>query len=184
MNREQLLRQRLRLFTWLFIIGRVLTGATAIPLVSEVDWLAKNTSARVLVEAPGPSGPAGWALWLTRVQNALHATSIEHPFLFYGTDWLAFGHFAIALAFIGALRDPVRNSWLFTFGILACILVIPYSFMFGAIRGIPVWWRLIDCSFGVFGIIPVWLCKSWADELEQAGSQMGAATEPMEISSS
>lgn len=184
MNREQLLRQRLRLFTWLFVIGLVLSGATAIPLVTEVDWLAKNTSARVLVEAPGPSGPPAWAIWLTRVQTALHATSEAHPFLFYGTDWLAFGHFAIALAFVGALRDPVRNSWLFTFGILSCILVIPYAFIFGAIRGIPVWWRLIDCSFGVFGIIPVWLCKSWAAEIEQAHWEAETAPVTIEISAS
>ena len=54
----------------------------------------------------------------------------------YGTDWLAFGHFAIAIAFVGALR------------------------------GIPVWWRLIDCSFGVFGLIPLWLCRRWAADLE------------------
>jgi len=51
------------------------------------------------------------------------------------------------------------------------LLVIPYAFIFGAIRGIPFWWRLIDCSFGVFGIIPVWLRKSWADELEAGDSK-------------
>ena len=26
--------------------------------------------------------------------------------------------------------------------------------IFGAVRDIPFWWRLIDCSFGVFGAIP------------------------------
>ena len=45
-------------------------------------------------------------------------------FLFYGTDWLAFGHFVIALAFVGGLRDTVRNKWLFTWGMLACVLLI------------------------------------------------------------
>jgi hypothetical protein len=28
----------------------------------------------------------------------------------------------------------------------------------GAVRGIPIGWRLIDCSFGILGIIPLWLC--------------------------
>jgi hypothetical protein len=79
---------------------------------------------------------------------------------------VGFGHFAIALAFIGALRDPVRNIWLFTFGMIACALVVPYAFVFGALRGIPFWWRLIDCSFGVVGIIPLWLCRTWSKELE------------------
>ena len=76
----------------------------------------------------------------------------------------------IALAFVGALRDPVRNIWLFSFGLIACACVVPYAFVFGAIRGIPFWWRLIDCSFGVFGIIPVWLCRKWADELSSHGN--------------
>ena len=116
--------------------------------------------------APGQTEAPVWALWLTRAQAALRDTATAHPFLFYGVDWLAFGHFVIALAFVGALRDPVRNSWLFTFGMIACALVVPYAFIFGAIRGIPIWWRLIDCSFGVFGIVPLWLCKRWVSELE------------------
>ena len=141
MNRPLLLERRIQVLTWVFIIGLLLSGATAIPLVKEVDRLVKFTSARSLVETPFSTNPPEWAIWLTKVQDALRRTSAEHPFLFYGTDWLAFGHFAIALAFVGALRDPVRNRWLFVFGMMACVLVIPYAMLFGAIRGIPVWWR-------------------------------------------
>ncbi|HXC99483.1 MAG TPA: hypothetical protein VN048_09090 [Verrucomicrobiae bacterium] len=72
----------------------------------------------------------------------------------------------IAVAFIGALRDPVRNLWLFTFGMIACAMIVPYAFIFGGLRGIPVDWRLIDCSFGIIGIIPVWCCRCWAKEIE------------------
>ena len=105
--------------------------------------------------------------WLGKVHTALTDTETRYPFLFYGTDWLAFGHFVIAMVFIGVLRDPVRNRWLFDFGLLACVLVVPYAFVFGGLRGIPVWWRLIDCSFGVFGFIPLWFCRRWALELER-----------------
>jgi len=52
--------------------------------------------------------------------------------------------------------NPVRNSWLFTFGMIACVMVAPYALVMGGLRGIPIYWRLIDCSFGIFGIIPVW----------------------------
>jgi hypothetical protein len=45
-------------------------------------------------------------------------------------------------------------------------MVIPWAFYFGAVRGIPVWWRLIDCSFGVFGAVPLWWCRRWTRELE------------------
>jgi hypothetical protein len=89
------------------------------------------------------------------------------PFLFYGTDWLAFGHFVIAIAFIGTLKDPVRNRWLFDFGLIACALVIPFALVMGGVRGIPLWWRLVDCLFGIFGAVPLWLCRKWTLELEQ-----------------
>jgi len=65
----------------------------------------------------------------------------------------------------------VRNRWLFDFGLIACGLVIPYALVFGGLRGIPFWWRLIDCSFGVFGFIPLWFCRKWARELENLGSR-------------
>lgn len=106
------------------------------------------------------------ARWLLTVRDALNEVAAKHPFLFYGTDWLAFGHYMIALAFVGAARDPVRNRWLFDFGLFACVLVIPFAFACGAARGIPIWWRLIDCSFGVMGFVPLWFCRKWSRELE------------------
>jgi hypothetical protein len=158
MNREDILRHRIKRLTWLFIIGLFLSGATAIPLQSEVNLLANFFGTE--------SGSSQLAQWLQRVSDALAQTQARHPFLFYGTDWLAFGHFVIAIAFIGVLHDPVRNRWLFEFGLIACVLVVPYALVFGALRGIPIWWRLIDCSFGVFGFIPLWFCRKWALELE------------------
>jgi hypothetical protein len=164
MHREKLLR-RIRALTWVFIIGLVLSGATALPLKSELDALARVIKPEQALSDSGAPGPA-WAVWLSKVHAAVASTRAAYPFLFYGTDWLAFGHFVIALAFIGALRDPVRNSWLFDFGLLACALVIPYALLAGAVRGIPFWWRLIDCSFGLFGAIPIWLCRRWTAELQ------------------
>jgi hypothetical protein len=159
MNREETLRRRIKLLTWFFIIGLVLSGATAIPLQSEVNLLANFF---------GTNGePSEFLRWLFRVRDALTQTQTQYTFLFYGTDWLAFGHFVIAIVFVGALRDPVRNRWLFDLGLIACVLVIPFALVFGGLRGIPVWWRLIDCSFGVFGFIPLWFCRKWTNELEQ-----------------
>lgn len=163
MSREQSLLRRVQFFTCLFIIGLIVSGATAIPLNWELDLLAKwfglegQTSATATSEV---------GRWLLTAREALQDVNVNHPLLFYGTDWLAFGHFVIAIAFVGALRDPVRNIWLFTFGMIACVAVIPYALIFGAVRGIPIWWRLIDCSFGVFGFVPLWLCRKWTRELE------------------
>lgn len=162
MSHTQLLQRRIRVWVWLFIIGLAISGATAIPLQTEVHtlatWFGDSQQHSLLAQ------------WLFKVDHALTDVGTNHPFLFYGTDWLAFGHFMIALVFVGALRDPVRNKWLFTFGLIACALVIPYAFVFGAVRGIPIFWRLIDCSFGVFGAIPLWLCSKYVEELERTSS--------------
>lgn len=158
MSREDALRSRIKLLTWLFITGLFFSGATAIALPSEVNLLTNRLDSN--------SGSSEISQWLLRVRDALTQTQSQHPFLFYGTDWLAFGHFVIAIAFIGALRNPVRNRWLFDFGLIACALVVPYALVFGNARGIPFWWRLGDCSFGIFGFIPLWFCRRWAIELE------------------
>ena len=97
--------------------------------------------------------------WIAQVNDAVQNGYGQYPFLAYGTDWLAFGHVAIALAFVGPLRDPVKNVWVIEFGIIACLLVIPWTLIFGVIREIPFFWQLIDMSFGILGIIPLWLAR-------------------------
>jgi|SRR6185503_12190083 len=159
---QSLLRRRIRWLVGLFIAGLVLSGATAIPLESEVSWLAKAPGARGLL---GQGSTPAWAEWLCRVEAALREMNLKHPFIAYGGDWLAFGHFVIATALIGAWRDPVRNRWLFDFGLIACAMVIPHALTFGALRGIPFWWQLIDCSFGLLGAVPLWLARRWVKKL-------------------
>ncbi len=132
-------------------------------MLPEIDWLIKVLHAG---EAGRGAEVFGVGAWLLKVQAALHAMARDYPFVAYAFDWLAFGHFMIAVAFIGALRDPVRNRWLYTFGMIACGLVIPYAFLLGGIRDIPIGWRLIDCSFGVFGFVPLWFCRKWVREIE------------------
>ena len=171
MNTAETLLRRIRRLTCLVIFGLVASGATAIPLQWELD-----ATARILGVSDPASGPAttGLANWILKVRDALRDTNATYPFIAYGTDWLAFGHFVIAIAFVGALRDPVRNIWLFQFGMLACVLLVPYAFVLGGLRGIPIPWRLIDCSFGVFGFIPLWLCQRSATELARRHFSNGA----------
>ena len=147
--------RRIRIILAGFMIGLALSGITAFPLKWELG---------ILVDHFG-SGDGGLATWLRLVKRGLVETDAKYPFLAYGTDWLAFGHVMIAIAFVGAWRNPVKNIWLFEFGLIACALVVPWAFVFGAVRGIPLWWRLIDCSFGVFGFIPLWYCRRYAREL-------------------
>src|SRR5687767_989396 len=142
----------IRFWLALFIFGLVICGVTAIPLVREVGFLHRLVHSRAIF---GPEIRE----WIQSIYAGLLDTNSSYPFLFYGTDWLAFGHFVIAIAFIGPMRDPVRNIWVIDFGIIACLLIIPYALIFGAVREIPFWWRLIDCSFGVFGLVPLILAR-------------------------
>ena len=144
--------RRARLLLLIFIAGLVISGATAIPLESEIRLLAQ------LQSGLGISTESAVSTWIGRIQKGLVETNTKYPFMAYGTDWLAFAHFVIAVAFIGPLRDPVKNVWVIKFGMIACALVVPFALLMGSLRGIPFWWRLIDCSFGVFGLLPLWLC--------------------------
>jgi hypothetical protein len=154
---------RVRRWTVFFIVGLVISGATALPIPTQL---------RVAVRLLGEDLRAGglisdqMAVWLQTVRDGIRATEAHAPFMFYGTDWLAFGHFTIALAFVGAVRDPVRNRWLFRFGMLACALVPLWAIVFGAVRGIPAWWQVIDASFGILGFVPMWLCDRWISDIE------------------
>jgi hypothetical protein len=159
------LLKRIRLILLLFIVGLVISGATAIPLETELKLLAQ------IAGADGNAEHVGFAAWLLKVRDALIETNAKYPFIAYGTDWLAFAHFVIAIAFIGPWRDPVKNVWVVEFGMIACVLVVPFALAMGSVRGIPFGWRLIDCSFGVFGIIPLWLCRRLIKQLAQANAK-------------
>ena len=147
MKTEPELRKRVKTWVIVFIIGLVLSGITAFPIETELAWLADHSSVF----------PSFFHNWITQVYLAVKTTNQAYPYLAYGTDWLAFGHLVIALNFVGALKDPVKNIWVIQFGMIACVMVLPLAFIAGPIRGIPVYWRLIDCCFGLFGIIPLYI---------------------------
>ena len=150
------IRTRIKLLLAFFIIAIVLSGLTAFPLETELRILSSIVG---VDPAAPPSDYVGLQHWIAIVGESLRETYAKYPFIAYGTDWLAFAHIVIAIAFIGPYRDPVRNTWVVTFGIIACLGVIPLALIAGAIRQIPLYWRLIDCSFGVFGIIPLLLVR-------------------------
>ena len=140
------LEKKIRRWIIFFMIALVLSGVTAFALVTEMGWLV----------AVWPLARSGVLYgWVFRVYSALRDIDVRYPFLAYGYDWLAFAHLVIAVAFVGPLRDPVRNKWVIEFGMIACVMVFPLAFIAGGVRGIPLYWRLIDCSFGAVGLVPL-----------------------------
>ena len=155
---ETALLTRIRAWTLFFMAALFVSGLTAIPLRPELNLLVQQFAQ--------DNPPTALGAWLLQIQTAVNDVADRWPFLALGTDWLAFGHIVIGLGFIGLLRDPIRNEWLVTWGILACLLVLPWAWGFGWTRGVPWGWRLIDCSFGVFGLVPLALIRAYIAELK------------------
>ena len=149
---------RIRSMTLLFVILLVLSGITAFPTYSELKWL-------MATQIISPDTALG--AWLYKVWLGVKEVNDNNHFLFYGYDWLAFAHIVIGMAFIGPYSDPIRNKWVIEWGMLACISVIPLALIMGTARGIPWFHILIDCCFGIFGIIPLYFVHRWISKLEQ-----------------
>ncbi|GAA1434302.1 hypothetical protein GCM10009601_58610 [Streptomyces thermospinosisporus] len=155
------LLQGIRAWLVVFVVGLVLSGVTAFPLVHELRWAEE-----VLRSLSAGEHLPGLMEWVERVRTGLDTADAEYPFLLYGTDWLAFAHLVIAVAFYGPYRDPVRNIWVVEFGMIACAGIVPLALVCGPIRGIPLWWSVIDMAFGVFGVIPLWIVRRKIKRLE------------------
>ncbi len=158
-----------RLWLGFFMLALIASGLTAIPLQWEIGTLSQWFGPTLKAISPAS------AAWISRVKEGVQNGYGRYPFLAYGTDWLAFGHIAIAVAFIGALRDPVRNLWVVEFGMIACAMVIPWALIFGQVRGIPPLWTVVDMSFGIIGIIPLWVARS---AISRLGQRMPGAYAP------
>ena len=138
--------QQVRRWLSFFMAALLFSGITAIPVNWELTTLLRFTPQHSSLH-----------LWLTKVLNAYQEVNERLPFLLYGYDWLAFAHIILAILFIGPYRDPVKNIWVIEFGMIACLLILPLAFTAGYFRGIPLGWQLIDCSFGVVGMVPLWI---------------------------
>jgi hypothetical protein len=143
---EQLITKRIRRWTAAFITFLVVSGLTAFPVQTELHALMKIQYAL----------PEFIRWWLIRVTDAVDEVAARSPFLLYGYDWLAYAHIVIALFFTGVYKNPVQNAWVIRIGMIACLGIFILAFTCGQIRGIPFFWTLVDCSFGVFGLIPLW----------------------------
>jgi hypothetical protein len=150
---------------WLlvFMIVLAVSGITAIPVERELSIATKFFSDDSFI-----------GNWLNQTLLAVRETDQKFPYLFYGYDWLAFAHIVIAIAFIGPYRDPVKNKWVIEFGAICCFLIIPFALIVGFLRGIPFWWKLVDCSFGIVGLIPLGICYNKISEIESLSRQIAA----------
>ena len=163
----------MRILLTLVVTGLVLSGLTAFPLETELRLATRLLG---LDSGVDPAGLGPVSAWLVRVRDAVVETNAAYPFLAYGTDWLAFAHLVIAVAFLGALRDPVRNEWIVTFGLIASAGIFALAFLAGPVRGIPWFWTLVDCSFGIGCGIPLLVCRRDIRELAAMAGEPAVST--------
>ena len=149
--------KKIRIVTIIFMVFLILSGLTAIPLEWELS----------LVNHWFEGGNSLLADWYHKTYNTILGVNSDYPVIIYGFDWLAFAHIVIATVFIGPIIDPIRSKWIYVFGMLACVMVFPFAFIMGEVRGIPIFWRLIDCSFGILGLIPLIYCYKKIQLLEK-----------------
>lgn len=146
--------KQIRRMVSVFIILLLLSGITAFPLIAEVKWMMTHIDVF----------PSFFHPWIVRVYESVMSTP---DVVLYGTDWLAFAHIIISLFFVGVYIDPVRNKFIIDIGIVACFAIFPLAFICGPIRNIPFYHQLIDCSFGVLGMIPLYYVKRKINVLEE-----------------
>ena len=145
---------RFRVLMAIVIVGLVVSGLTAFPLLAEMELLGRWLG----LPSDGDSAMdlTGLRNWIYTVRQGLRDTYAAYPWMGYGTDWLAFGHLVIAGFFVGPLVWPRRDHRATLLaGMAACVAVVPTAMIAGEVRGIPWGWRLIDCGFGVLGILPL-----------------------------
>lgn len=147
----------IRTLLGIVVVGLIGSGLSAFPLLRESTWLDH------LVHAPAV--PLFVRQWIDTVREGLEKTYATYPFIAYGTDWLAFGHLVIALFVIGAFIDPLHNVWIIRASMIACALVIPTALICGSVRGVPLWWRMIDSSFGIVGFVPLFFADRMIQRL-------------------
>jgi hypothetical protein len=157
MKQQNKTLKKIRIWMRQFSFLLILSGITAFSVRTELSWVCSLR----------PEHSSLFYDWIQKCSVAINQTDDSYPYLAYGYDWLAFAHIIIAVFFLGVFKDPVRNIWILEAGVIACILVIPLAFVAGSIRQIPIGWRLIDCSFGIFGLILLLICIKYTDRLKQ-----------------
>lgn len=146
--------KKIRVFLTLFIVLLLLSGITAFPLRTEMIFLMEHKHWFPTFIIP----------WIDNINRAVLQTP---DLVLYGTDWLAFGHIIISLFFVPVLINPVKYKINLVIGMLACLAVFPLAFICGPIRGIPFFHQLIDCSFGLGGLMLLYFIYRNVEILEK-----------------
>ncbi|MBA2422277.1 MAG: hypothetical protein H0V61_03530 [Chitinophagales bacterium] len=160
-NIQSGLRKKIRFALLITIIGLLFSGLSAFPLQAELDFALQFSHLL----------PTFLVDWFNEVKVAITETAEKYPLVLYGYDWLGFAHFLIAFAFIGPLRDPIKNQWVVEWGMISSALTIAMSLVVEPMRNIPLFWSLIDATIGAGAFLILWLCNHWINQLRRSSNR-------------
>lgn len=152
-NRQLLFRIRALLI--LFIIGLIFSFQMILFVEPEIVWISKTFGTESTL---GQFLPAV-AQWVEVLELSITDTYAKYPAIAYCMDYLALSQLVIALFIAGAVKDPVKNIWIINAALLSCIIMLPFAYLSGCIRGIPTFLTTVDASFAILGIIPLLIAK-------------------------
>ncbi len=142
--------KRARYMLAIVVFGLFVSGVTIWPAVTELKigvhliW--------------GDAQPIGIIhTFILQAISALEYVNAHYRFLLYAHDWLAFAHIGLAILFLGAMRDPVRNVWVVQFGLIMCALIPVLAGICLPLRGLPLLWFWIDFAFAPAAALPLWI---------------------------
>ena len=155
-TKEKQLRGRIKAAIIITMLGLLLNGISSLPLRTELNILLSYSGQlpQFLVD------------WWTYVNQGVLETSEKYNFMRYGFDWLAFAHLTIAIAFIGPLRDPIKNQWVVKWGMIVAALGIVMAFGWERMRDIPIWWSFVDAGISYVAFLVLWFCNRWIEKLK------------------
>lgn len=156
------IKRRIRVLLVLFVLGLAFGCQLVLFVRPELGWLNNmlGTGTRMRENFPNLSA------WINHLYEGITETYSKYPFVAYCMDWLAFAQLAFIVFFIGTIADPVRNIWIIKSGMVICVLHILLAFGGGSFRGVPLFWRFLDSSFGFVGLIVLYLAYKNVKYLE------------------
>ena len=136
--------KRARWMLGIVAAGLLVSGITVWPAVPELRFAVQMVWGNAQ-----PTGTLHGFLW--RAIEGLETVQAHYPFMLYAHDWLVFAHVALAILFLGAIRDPVRNVWIVECGLIMCALIPVLAVVCIPAPGVP---RIIH-QCGEAGILGV-----------------------------
>ncbi len=157
------IKRRIRVLLILFVLGLAFGCHIVLFVTPELALLNNMLGPGTRMGQYFPNLSA----WINHLYEGITETYSKYPFVAYCMDWLAFAQLAFIIFFIGAIIDPLRNIWIIKSGMVICVMHILLAFGGGSFRGVPLFWQLLDSTFGILGLIVLYLAYKSIKYLEK-----------------